>query len=83
MRARDLAFFERELQLVGVELFRVPTELYPLELPDDVVHPIDPAEQFVALGEQRQRRGPQTRHVLGKRIGCRHRDPDSTTFRLP
>jgi hypothetical protein len=69
------------LQLVGVELFRVPAVLRSLELPDDVVHPLDPAEQFVAFGEQRQRRGLQTRHILGKGIGRRHREPDSTIFR--
>ena len=81
VRARDLAFFECELQLVGVEPLRVPTKLRSLELPDDVVHPLDPEEQFVALGEQRQRCGSQARNILRKRIGRRHRDPDSTTIR--
>jgi hypothetical protein len=61
----------------------VPAELRPLELPDDVVHPLDPADQFVALGEQRQRHGPQARHILGKSIGRRHREVDSTIFRRP
>jgi hypothetical protein len=56
--------------------------LRPLELPDDVVHPVDPAEQFVALDEQRQCRGPQARHILGKSIGRRHREVDSTIFQL-
>jgi hypothetical protein len=48
---RNLAFFEGELQLVGGEPLGVPTELCSLELPDDVVHPLDAAEQLVALGD--------------------------------
>jgi hypothetical protein len=56
LRAGNLAFFERELQLVGVEPLQIPAELRSLELPDELAHPLDPAEQFVALGDQRQRR---------------------------
>jgi len=56
VRARNVAFFERELQLVGVEPLRMPAELCSLELPDELAHPLDAAEQFVALGDQRQRR---------------------------
>ena len=76
------AFFERELQLVGIEPLRMPPELCALELANDLAHPLDAAEQFVALGDQRQRRRPQTRHVSGKRVGRRHRSPASTLFRL-
>jgi hypothetical protein len=82
VRARNVAFFERELQLVGVEPLRMPAELCSLELPDELAHPLDAAEQFVALGDQRQRRRPQARHVPGKRVGRRHRSPGSTLFRL-
>jgi len=51
LRSRNLAFFEGELQLVGVEPLGVPTEPCPLELPDNVVHPLDAMEQLVALGD--------------------------------
>ena len=81
MRARNLAFFERELQLAGVEPLRMPAELGSLELPNDLAHSLDTAEQFVALGDQRHRRGAQAQHVFGKRVGRRHRSPDSTIFR--
>ena len=70
-----------KLQLFRVEPLRVPAELRPLELADDVVHRLDPADQFVALDEQRQRHGPQARHILGKSIGRCHREVDSTIFR--
>ena len=53
LRAGDFAFFEGELQLVGIEPLRMPAELCSLELPDDLAHPLDAAEQFVALGDQR------------------------------
>ena len=82
VRARNVAFFERELQLVGVEPLRMPAELCSLELPDELAHPLDAAEQFVALGDQRQRCRPQARHVPGKRVGHRHCSPGSTLFRL-
>jgi hypothetical protein len=36
LRAGDFAFFERELQLIGVEPLRMPAELCSLELPDDL-----------------------------------------------
>jgi hypothetical protein len=60
----------------------MPAELRPLKYTDDVVHSLDPAEQFVTLGEQRQCRGPQARHIFGKRIGRHHRARDSNTIRL-
>jgi len=68
--------------LVRVEPLGVPAELGSLQLPDNQLHPLDATEQRVALGDQRQRRGPQARHVFGKRIRRRHCDPDSTTVRL-
>src|ERR1700760_4878565 len=80
MRAAYVAFFERELQLVGVEPLRTTAELRSLELSDQLGHPLDPAEQFVALGDQRQRRRPQAQYVSGKRVGRRHRSPASTLF---
>src|SRR5260221_158186 len=46
---------------------------------DQRTHPL---EQFVTLGDQRQRHRPQARHILRKHIGRRHRNPDSTTIRL-
>ena len=53
-----------------------------LELPDELAHPLDAAEQFVALGDQRQCCRPQARHIFGKRVGRRYRSPGSTIFRL-
>jgi hypothetical protein len=82
MGTHHFAFFERELQLVGVEPLGVPAELGPLQLPDDQLHPLNATEQRVALGSQRLDRGPQARHVFEKRIRRRHRDPDSTIDRL-
>jgi hypothetical protein len=82
MGSHNFAFFERELQLVGIEPLGVPAELGPLQLPDDQLHPLDAAEQRVALGSQRLYRGSQARHVFGKRIRRRHHDPDSTIDRL-
>src|SRR5579864_150261 len=72
LRVGDFAFFEAELQLVRVEPLGVPAELCPLELPDNVVHPLDAAQQFVTLGNQRQRRSPQLRQVFRKRVHRRH-----------
>src|ERR1700754_4049163 len=82
MGSHDFAFFERELQLVGVEPLGVPAELRPLQLPDDQLHPLDATEQPVAFGTQRLYHSPQAWHVFGKRLRRRHRDPDSSTVRL-
>src|ERR1700736_2373862 len=62
VRARNVAFFERELQLVGVEPLRMPAELCSLELPDELAHPLDaPAPARSAVRAPASSRAPRPR----------------------
>jgi hypothetical protein len=57
-RRGDFLFLQNELQLLVVEPLRMAAVLRALELPNDMVHPLDAAEQFVTFGDQRECRGP-------------------------
>ena len=83
---RLFEIFQRQIELVGIELFRTPAELHPLQLADQVAQPVVlPGELValirkarllgplgIALGPRRQHQRAQRRDVIGKGLLCRH-----------
>jgi hypothetical protein len=71
--------FQSQVELVGIELFRTPTELHPLQLANQVAQSVvlvgEPpvfGPLSLALGPCRQHQGAQRGNVVGKSVGCRH-----------
>lgn len=48
---RLLQVLKRKLQLIGIELLALPAEAGALKLPHQMLQPLDPALQPVALGD--------------------------------
>ena len=83
---RLFEIFQRQIELVWIELFRTPAKLHPLQLADQVAQPVVlPGElvalirkarllglRRVALGPRRQHQRAQRRNVIGKSLLCRH-----------
>ena len=78
--------FQGQVELVGIELFRAPAELHPLQLADQVTQPVVLPGELIALFDQprllgplgialsprRQHQGAQRGDVTGKALLCRH-----------
>jgi hypothetical protein len=78
--------FQSQVELVGIELFRAPTELHPLHLAEQVAQPVVLAGELIALfdeppflgplgialGPGRQHQCAQRRNIVGKGLGRRH-----------
>jgi hypothetical protein len=58
--------FQGQVELVGIELFRAPAELHPLQLADQVSQPVVLAGELIALFDQPCLFGP-----LGVALGPR------------
>ena len=78
--------FQRQVELVGIELFRAPAELHPLQLANKVTQSVVLAGELIALfdeprllgplgialGPRRQHQRAQRRDVGGKDLWARH-----------
>jgi hypothetical protein len=71
--------FQSQVELVGIELFRTPTKLHPLQLANQLAQSVvlvgEPpvlGPLGVALGPGRQHQDPQRGNVVGKSVGRRH-----------
>ena len=71
--------FQSQVELVGIELFRTPTKLHPLQLANQLAQSVvlvgEPpvlGPLGVALGPGRQHQDAQRGNVVGKSVGRRH-----------
>jgi hypothetical protein len=83
---RLFEIFQRQVELVGIELFRTPAELHPLQLTKQVAQSVVLAGKLVALLDQPPILGPlgvalrpchqhqpaQSSNVVGKGVGRGH-----------
>jgi len=71
IRGNDLlGIFDRQKQLIGIELLRAAAELRPLQLPQQMAKPINLGERLVALGDG------------GIALGARHHDQRLQRFNV-
>jgi hypothetical protein len=78
--------FQRQVELVRIELFRAPAELHPLQLTDQVTQSVVLAGELIALcdeprllvplgiafGPRHQHQRAQRRNVVGRDLRARH-----------
>jgi hypothetical protein len=78
--------FQRQVELVGIELFRAPAKLHPLQLTKQMAQSVVLAGQLIALFDQPALRGPlgvalrprrqhqraQRSNIVGKGVGHGH-----------
>ena len=93
---RLFEIFQGQVELVGIELFRAPAELHPLQLAEQVTQPVVLPGELIALFDQppllgplgialsprRQHQRAQRSDVAGKALLCRH-DHDYRTSPAP
>jgi hypothetical protein len=71
-----LDIFERQKQLLGIELLRTPAELRTLQLTQKMPQAIDLRQRLVALGNRRvalharRREERPQRFDVGRKLGC-------------
>ena len=76
---RLFEIFQSQVELVGIDLFRAPAELHPLQLAQQVAQSVvlvgEPpvlSPLGIAFGPGRQHQGAQRGNIVGKGVGRRH-----------
>jgi hypothetical protein len=71
-----LDIFERQTQLIGIELLRAPAELRTLQLAEQMAQAIELGERLVTFGDRRIPFGAHRLHQrmqrfdFGRELGC-------------